>query len=576
MARSGGRVFQRLGTGFSGADTNFKDAWENDRVRPLLETLARLDGNIPCYTVRVGDVCDPSGALGGEGLAVGATLAAGFLAYLKNTTIGLADDSNPRFTQHPIGAPHTWGGYHVDDWISAVLHYFVFVARREKVRSGIIGRTAPKESAENTRVVWVFDDVLDPPDVTDTTAGMAAGTSAKSRRSDLDYLKNMLRSARAVKAGMRKGPMTHKEFIMWSCAKPDIFSPIDRKVQLVEAANSRYKPADWVLPKVDVDCLDMFTQGLMDGKHGANFKQPQEHHPVDNVDELLPSYFADDFDMLSFKMKRDMIECELLQAEQGMTNGPTMEDPSDEIAESMFGSTSRKLLTQRTQPFGDTSMTEAQILVEGLLLTKRMVGDFSIHDFESMVIDSNLEDPDKFDLAMLAKKYHWAVNWDLAGSLTGKSLLPHQIIFRATVRISVLTVNSDALVCRKLEVSGLKGWINGSDVGIGKTFSYLLTVEMAYFEALEAVKESPDADHNFTPTLLVVPSQLIVQTHREAIENFTGLDIQFFYGSAGDLALLGNTRTMTGKDLDMACRQWHKNRRNPEQGKTVILTTMET
>lgn len=46
-----------------------------------------------------------------------------------------------------------------------------------------------------------------------------------------------------------------------------------------------------------------------------------------------------------------------------------------------------------------------------------MVGDFSIHDFESMVIDSNLEDPDKFDLAMLAKKYHWAVNWDLAGSL---------------------------------------------------------------------------------------------------------------------------------------------------------------
>lgn len=67
---------------------------------------------------------------------------------------------------------------------------------------------------------------------------------------------------------------------------------------------------------------------------------------------------------------------------------------------------------------------------------------------------------------------------------------------------------------------------------------------MAYFEALEAVKESPDADHNFTPTLLVVPSQLIVQTHREAIENFTGLDIQFFYGSAGDLALLGNTRTV--------------------------------
>lgn len=99
---------------------------------------------------------------------------------------------------------------------------------------------------------------------------------------------------------------------------------------------------------------------------------------------------------------------------------------------------------------------------------------------------------------------------------------------------------------------------------------------MAYFEALEAVKESPDADHNFTPTMLVVPSQLIVQTHREAIENFTGVDIQFFYGSAGDLALLGNTRTMTGKDLDMACRQWHKNRRNPEQVKTVILTTMET
>lgn len=409
----------------------FKDAWENDPVRPLLETLARLDGNIPCYAIRVGDVCDPSRALGGEGLAVGATLAASFLAYLKNTTIGLADDSNPRYTQHPIGAPHTWGGYRVDDWISAALHYFVFVARREKVRSGIFGRTAPKESAENTRFVWVFDDVLDPPDVTDATAGVAAGTPAKTRGSDLDYLKNMLRSARAVKAGMRKGPMTHKEFIMRSCAKPDIFSPIDRKVQLVEAANSRYKPANWVLPKVDVDCLDMFTQGLMDDKHGANFKQPQEHHPADNVDELLPGNFADDFDMLSFKMKRDMIECELLQAEQGMTNGPTMEDPSDEIAESMFGSTSHKLLTQRTQPFGDTSMTEAQILVEGLLLTKRMVGDFSIHDFESMVIDSNLEDPDKFDLAMLAKKYHWAVNWDLAGSLTGKSLLPHQIIGRS-------------------------------------------------------------------------------------------------------------------------------------------------
>lgn len=137
-------------------------------------------------------------------------------------------------------------------------------------------------------------------------------------------------------------------------------------------------------------------------------------------------------------------------------------------------------------------------------------------------------------------------------------------------------MNSDALICRKLEVSALKGWINGSDVGIGKTFSYLLTVEMAYFEALKAVKESPHADHNFTPTLLVVPSQLVVQTHREAIENFTGLDIQFFYGSTGDLALLGTTPTMTGKDLDMACRQWHKNRRDPEQVKIVILTTMET
>lgn len=137
-------------------------------------------------------------------------------------------------------------------------------------------------------------------------------------------------------------------------------------------------------------------------------------------------------------------------------------------------------------------------------------------------------------------------------------------------------MNSDALICHRLEISGLKGWINGSDVGIGKTFTTLLCVEMAYFEALKALSESPDGDHNFTPTLLVVPSQLIVQTHREAIENFTGLDIRFFHGSAGDLASSDTTRTMTGEALDMACRQWHKNRRSPEQVKIVILTTLET
>lgn len=498
---------------------SFKDAWENDRVRPLLEMLARIDGNIPCYAIRVGDVCDPSGALDGEALAVGATLAAGFLAHLKNTTIGLANDSTPRYTQHPLDTPHTWGGYHVDDWISAALHYFVFVQRREIGNPGIFAIKASKEPAENTKFVCVFDHVLDPPDITDAIVGVAAGTPATSRKGDLDYLKTMLRSARAVKGGMRKSPMTHKEFIMRSCAKPDIFSPIDRKVQLVEAANSRYKPADWVLPKVDVDCLDMLTtKRLM----GANFKQPQEHHPFDGVDELP---------------------------------------------------------TPRTHPFSDTSMTDAHLLVEGLLLTKRMVGDFSMDDFDVMVIDNDMVEPDKFDLAVLAKKYHWAVNLALAGSLTGKLLLPHQIIGQfncATLHLSALTVNSDALICHRLEISGLKGWINGSDVGIGKTFTTLLCVEMAYFEALKALSVSPDGDHNFTPTLLVVPSQLMVQTHREAIENFTGLDIRLFHGSVGDLGLSDTTRAMTDKDLDMACRQWRKNRRNPEQVKTVILTTLET
>lgn len=92
--------------------------FSSPNTAPLFNALAKTEAQIPVIAVRPGDIMDESAASAEERqqVAVAPTIIATVLAYLKNITTGPGFTGQPRYHQETIGAKHTHGGYHVDDW----------------------------------------------------------------------------------------------------------------------------------------------------------------------------------------------------------------------------------------------------------------------------------------------------------------------------------------------------------------------------------------------------------------------------------------------------------------------------
>ena len=69
-------------------------------------------------------------------MVVTPTIIANLLTYLKNSTTGMGGTGQPRYRQHPDKTPHTFGGYHVDDWVRAFIHLYFLGRRRGKSQLG--------------------------------------------------------------------------------------------------------------------------------------------------------------------------------------------------------------------------------------------------------------------------------------------------------------------------------------------------------------------------------------------------------------------------------------------------------
>lgn len=77
----------------------------------------------------------------------------------------------------------------------------------------------------------------------------------------------------------------------------------------------------------------------------------------------------------------------------------------------------------------------------------------------------------------------------------------------------------------------MRSWILANEVGTGKTFTYLLLVQMDYAYLVQKKKKGEEVKCG--PTLIFVPANLVAQTFTEAHENFPELKIWSLYSSPG-------------------------------------------
>lgn len=107
--------------------------FSNPNTAALFKALADSEGHIMNVAVRRGDIGES--ALDEEDrqqIAITPTIIATLLAYLKCATTGPRFQGGKRYQQHPQDTVHTYGGYHVDDWVRAILHLLFFLSRRRK------------------------------------------------------------------------------------------------------------------------------------------------------------------------------------------------------------------------------------------------------------------------------------------------------------------------------------------------------------------------------------------------------------------------------------------------------------
>jgi hypothetical protein len=385
----------------------------------LFNALAREKGPLPSLIIRRGDIGDKNAKTGSElaQVAVTPTIIANLLAYLKNSTTGQGGKGQPRYQQHPEKTRHTFGGYHVDDWVRAFTHALYFLFRR-RGKSQLDGSEGPRGKPG---VVLTFRGE----DSSEMLSSEQHGEVAQNVQSLLGM--QLAATTRRAKLGSTADKMRlytdggmmsrmHRRTIM---AIRGDYAALDRKKLKKGQTKTRALEEDDI-PPIDGLTLHSIIEQHYDEKR---FERPLETRITGDITEKFPGFFADKQSFADFLATQEKLVDRLAGEEQGPNE--SFEESRKRVLEEVHRCFAVKDILLRGHPFSNhPKWSEADLLVKAM----KLLGRFADPEPTAEAIADTPADKKaaEFVYKSLKNMFPWA-QWDIAGD-AGKHLLPHEIV----------------------------------------------------------------------------------------------------------------------------------------------------
>ncbi|KAK3311372.1 uncharacterized protein B0T15DRAFT_507940 [Chaetomium strumarium] len=558
---------------WSGLFSSIPDMFTSSGTAPLFKALASAPSPIPVVYVRRGDIQDPVASTAFERyqIATTPTIIAGLLAYLKNTTVGANGQGAPRYVQHALGTPGTYGGYHADDWVRAVLHMLYFLDRRSG-KQRLDGKNGPKGVVGKVYLFRVEDsgELL--------SAELHAEIAQNVQSLQNFHLSTAVRSERkTLSAEQRRelyttGEIYSRMYKRTMTLLMQDFANLQRDNLRRKNGEKRPAPAkeNDIPPMSGLILHELIDHFYKDGR----FKEPRQTRIEGDITKSYPQFFKGDESFQEFLSTQEQLVDHLAEADR--RPGESWEQTRDRVEQELKLSFAIKEILERGHPFvRDPNYSDAKWLTDAVELSGWLKepepptpateggeapGPSTPAPAGQSDSAKDPRSPLRFDYASLKAKYPWA-QWDLGGE-AGKHLLAHQLI--------------DALIIHKLESMPFKTWLCMNEVGTGKTFTYIHSVSLAVAE-LERKHASGEAISAW-PTLVAVPASLLAQTFTEAVRNFPGLKFHAWYGHSTNIGRDDPRKgaTLSTSQFDEMMHHWSQQKGSPNTARNVVLTSYTT